>query len=61
MLAAGVKEYEAFVHEILEAVTDHPISFEVFADEISEMERKRTKSPDGPRMFTSRSGDEHAT
>ncbi len=40
MRAAGVKDYEAFAHEILAAVTDKPISFEVFADEFAEMERQ---------------------
>ena len=43
MRAAGVKDYEAFAHEILEAVTDRPISFEVFADEFDEMERQAHK------------------
>jgi transaldolase len=33
-----VEEYEAFAHETLGAVTDHPISFEVSSDEFSEME-----------------------
>jgi len=40
MRAAGVKDYEAFAHQILELVTDKPISFEVFADDFSEMERQ---------------------
>ena len=43
MRAAGVKDYEAFAHEILEVVTDRPISFEVFADEFDEMERQAHK------------------
>jgi transaldolase len=43
MRAAGVKNYEAFAHEILEVVTDRPISFEVFADEFDEMERQAHK------------------
>jgi transaldolase len=43
MRAAGVKNYEAFAHEILEFVTDRPISFEVFADEFGEMERQAHK------------------
>jgi transaldolase len=43
MRAAGVKDYEAFAHEILGIVTDRPISFEVFADEFSEMERQAHK------------------
>jgi transaldolase len=43
MRAAGVKNYEEFGHEILEVVTDRPISFEVFADEFDEMERQAHK------------------
>ncbi|HEV2350768.1 MAG TPA: transaldolase [Terriglobia bacterium] len=43
MRAAGVKDYEMFAHEVLEVVTDRPISFEVFADEFGEMERQAHK------------------
>jgi transaldolase len=43
MRAAGVKDYETFAHEVLEVVTDKPISFEVFADEFAEMERQAHK------------------
>jgi transaldolase len=43
MRAAGVKNYEEFAHEILQVVTDRPISFEVFADEFDEMERQAHK------------------
>jgi transaldolase len=43
MRAAGVKDYEAFAHEILEVVTDRPISFEVFADDFKQMERQAHK------------------
>ncbi len=43
MRAAGVKDYEAFAREVLEVVTDRPISFEVFADEFAEMERQARK------------------
>jgi transaldolase len=43
MRAAGVKDYESFAREILEVVTDRPISFEVFADEFCEMERQAHK------------------
>lgn len=34
---AGVTDYEAFARDALKIVTDRPISFEVFADEIEEM------------------------
>jgi len=43
MRAAGVKDYETFAHEVLAAVTDKPISFEVFADDFPEMERQAHK------------------
>jgi transaldolase len=43
MRAAGVKDYETFAHEILQVVTDKPISFEVFADDFHEMERQAHK------------------
>jgi transaldolase len=43
MRAAGVRDYEVFAHEILEVVTDRPISFEVFADEFCEMDRQAHK------------------
>lgn len=46
MRAAGVQDYEAFAHEILEVVTDKPISFEVFADDFAEMERQARKIAD---------------
>ena len=37
MRKAGVTDYERFAHEILEHITDLPISFEVFADDLDEM------------------------
>jgi transaldolase len=40
MRKAGVTDYEAFARDILEAIPDRPISFEVFADEFAEMERQ---------------------
>lgn len=40
MRKAGVSDYEAFAKDILSQVTDRPFSFEVFADEFSEMERQ---------------------
>jgi transaldolase len=43
MRAASVKDYESFAHEVLAAVTDKPISFEVFADDFPEMERQAHK------------------
>lgn len=43
MRASGVTDYERFAREILPSVGDHPISFEVFADEFDEMERQARK------------------
>jgi len=40
MRAAGVTDYRAFAHEVLAAIPDRPISFEVFSDELKEMERQ---------------------
>jgi transaldolase len=40
MRKAGVDDYEQFAHELLECVTDRPISFEVFSDEFGEMGRQ---------------------
>lgn len=40
MRKAGVTEYETFARNILDAIPDRPISFEVFADDFSEMERQ---------------------
>src|SRR5260370_12139271 len=38
MRKAGIRDYEAFAREILEAIPDRPISFEVFSDDFTEME-----------------------
>lgn len=43
MRKAGVVDYEAFAKEMLRRITDHPISFEVIANEIPEMERQAQK------------------
>src|SRR6476619_4567741 len=40
MKAAGVTDYRAFAQEVLAAIPDRSISFEVFSDEIDEMERQ---------------------
>ena len=43
MRKAGVIDYERFAREILEAISDRPISFEVFADDEPQMERQARK------------------
>jgi transaldolase len=40
MRKAGIPDYRAFAHEVLRAIPDRPISFEVFSDEFDEMERQ---------------------
>ena len=40
MRKAGITDYRAFAKEILRAIPDRPISFEVFSDEFAEMERQ---------------------
>jgi len=40
MKKAGVKDYRAFCKEILTQIQGKPVSFEVFADEFSEMKRQ---------------------
>jgi transaldolase len=40
MRKAGVADYRAFAKDVLAAIPDRPISFEVFSDEFAEMERQ---------------------
>jgi transaldolase len=40
MKAAGVADYAGFAREVLAAIPDRPVSFEVFADEFDAMERQ---------------------
>ena len=40
MRKAGISDYKRFAHEVLQAIPNRPISFEVFADEFAEMERQ---------------------
>jgi transaldolase len=52
MRQAGIEDYEAFAREILELVTDRPISFEVFSDDPVEMkEHARAISSWGDNVF----------
>jgi transaldolase len=43
MKKAGVVDYEQFAEEVLAKITDLPISFEVLADDLLEMERQARK------------------
>jgi transaldolase len=40
MRKAGISDYAGFARQVLEAIPDRPISFEVFSDEFCEMERQ---------------------
>jgi transaldolase len=40
MRKAGVTDYRAFAKQVLSAIPDRPISFEVFSDEFADMERQ---------------------
>ena len=40
MRKAGINDYKAFAKEVLTVIKEKPISFEVFADDFSEMERQ---------------------
>ena len=52
MRKAGISDYGSFARDILSAIRDRPISFEVFADEFDEMERQaRIISSWGPNVY----------
>lgn len=46
MRKAGVADYRAFARDILRAIPDKPISFEVFSDDFVEMERQALEIAD---------------
>jgi transaldolase len=51
MRKAGVGDYEAFARKVLTAITDRPVSFEVFADDFSSMaEQARAIATWGPNV-----------
>ena len=43
MNKSGIKDYEAYAHDVLATVKDKPISFEVFSDDFTEMRRQALK------------------
>lgn len=52
MRKAGIRDYEAFARDVLQTVTQKPISFEVFTDDFAEMERQaRLIAGWGPNVF----------
>src|SRR6187401_1664994 len=40
MRKAGLTDYQSFARQVLAAIPDRPVSFEVFSDEFQEMERQ---------------------
>src|SRR5436190_14033347 len=40
MRKAGINDYRAFAAQVVNAIPDRPISFEVFSDEFAEMQRQ---------------------
>lgn len=52
MKKAGIIDYESFAKEVLSRISDLPISFEVFSDELPEMERQARKIASwGPNVY----------
>ena len=52
MRKAGITNYASFARDVLRAIPDRPISFEVFSDEFDEMERQaRTIAAWGPNVY----------
>jgi len=53
MRKAGVNDYAAFAQDLLKCIPDRPLSFEVFSDDIAEMERQALKiSKWGTNVYT---------
>jgi transaldolase len=44
MRKAGIHDYEAFARDILQHITEKPISLEVFSDEFPEMRRQASQN-----------------
>lgn len=52
MWKAGLTDYSQFAHRLLERITTHPVSFEVFADDAREITRQaRLISKWGPNVY----------
>ncbi len=52
MRKAGIRDYRAFAKEIVRAIPDRPISFEVFSDDFPEMERQALEIAGwGPQVY----------
>jgi len=52
MRQAGVSDYESFARDVLAVVSGRPVSFEVFADDLDDMERQAlTLASWGPNVY----------
>jgi transaldolase len=52
MRKAGISDYCAFAREIIDAIPDRPLSFEIFSDEFNDMERQANKIASwGPNVY----------
>jgi transaldolase len=52
MRKAGIADYQAFAKEVLSRIRDLPVSFEVFSDDLPEMERQARKiAAWGPNVY----------
>lgn len=52
MAKAGITDYEGFARDMLNAIRDKPISFEVFSDDLDEMERQALRIAQwGPNVY----------
>jgi transaldolase len=52
MWKAGLTDYSKFAQRLLERITEHPVSFEVFADDAAEIERQaRLIAEWGPNVY----------
>jgi transaldolase len=52
MRKSGVDDYEAFARKVLDIITDRPVSFEVFADDLDGMYRQATTIASwGPNVY----------
>ena len=60
MHQAGVTDYRAFAHDIVAAIPDRHISFEVFSDEFDDMERQaREIATWGENVYAKIPGQQH--
>ena len=52
MNKAGIRDYRAFAREVVKVIPDRPISFEVFSDDLKDMERQaREIATWGPQVY----------